>query len=254
VAGRIHLGGVWARGAAYAGFRPPTLNELHRPFRVGNDITEANPLLTPETLWGVEVGLSDVRPDWSLTVFYNELQDPITNVTVGFGPATFPTAGFVPAGGVLRQRRNAGAIEAWGLEADIDGEVGPFFSWRAAVAATRARVDGGGVAPQLTGKRPAQTPEVTATAGIVWGRELGPAFNADLRYESERFEDDLNSRKLAAALSLDLRLAWRLDLSREVYLMAENVLDREIEVGETADGVESYAAPRTIRVGFSLRR
>jgi hypothetical protein len=36
--------------------------------------------------------------------------------------------------------------------------------------------------------------------------------------------------------------------------MAENVLDREIEVGETADGVESYAAPRTIRVGFSLRR
>src|SRR5690606_40027417 len=36
------------RAAAYAGFRPPTLNELHRPFRVGNDITEANPALAPE--------------------------------------------------------------------------------------------------------------------------------------------------------------------------------------------------------------
>src|SRR6185436_14214236 len=31
-----------ARAAAYTGFRIPTLNELYRPFRVGNDITEAN--------------------------------------------------------------------------------------------------------------------------------------------------------------------------------------------------------------------
>ena len=47
-------GGVYARAAAYSGFRPPTLNELYRPFRVGNDITEANAGLKPEKLYGGE--------------------------------------------------------------------------------------------------------------------------------------------------------------------------------------------------------
>ena len=52
----------------------------------------------------------------------------------------------------------------------------------------------------------------------------------------------------------DLRAAWKLSVASEVYLAADNLLDADIEVGETADGVESYAAPRTLRVGFTLRR
>ena len=48
---------LWVRTAAYAGFRAPTLNELYRPFRVGNDVTEANPSLSPEKLYGIEAGL-----------------------------------------------------------------------------------------------------------------------------------------------------------------------------------------------------
>ncbi|WP_342745818.1 TonB-dependent receptor plug domain-containing protein [Caulobacter mirabilis] len=56
-AARRDFGETYLRTAAYAGFRPPTLNELHRPFRVGNDTTLANPGLEPETLYGLEVGL-----------------------------------------------------------------------------------------------------------------------------------------------------------------------------------------------------
>ncbi|CAN5871864.1 TonB-dependent receptor [soil metagenome] len=244
----------WLRGAAYAGFRPPTLNELHRPFRVGNDVTEANPTLTPETLYGVEFGIgSDGETRWSGTVFYNRLDDPITNVTVGSGPATFPVAGFIPAGGVLRQRRNAGQIEAWGLEADIARTFGD-RTLNGALSATKAKVDGGSSAPQLTGKRPAQTPEYTVTAGADWRLADRLTFSADLRFESERFEDDLNSRKLGASAGIDARAAWRLTADSEVYLAAENVTDARIEVGETGDGTESFAAPQTFRIGFSLRR
>ncbi len=48
-------GGIYVRAAGYTGFRPPTLNELYRPFRVGNDITEANSALKPEKLYGAEL-------------------------------------------------------------------------------------------------------------------------------------------------------------------------------------------------------
>ncbi|HJV42611.1 TonB-dependent receptor [Caulobacter sp.] len=248
-------GQTWWRGAAYAGFRPPTLNELHRPFRVGNDVTEANAALKPETLYGVETGLSgEGAAKWSLGVFYNQIQDPITNVTVGVGPATFPVAGFIPAGGVLRRRRNAGEINAYGLEADIAADLSPAWTVRAAFSATHARVDGGGAAAQLTGKRPAQAPALTVTAGARWKPFDRLSLDADLRYESKRFEDDLNQRTLRAGTSLDLRVGWALSPTSEIYLAADNALDADLAVGQTADGVTSYSAPRAVHVGFALRR
>lgn len=253
---RRRLGGqTWWRAAAYAGFRPPTLNELHRPFRVGADVTEANAALEPETLQGLETGLTgEGAARWSLALFHNRIGDPITNVTIGIGPGTFPVAGFIPAGGVLRQRRNAGEIKAWGLEGDITADVSTAFSVRAAVSATRARVDGGAAAPQLTGKRPAQAPSLTLTAGARWRPVERLGIEADLRYESARFEDDLNQRRLGGGTSLDLRVGWALSPSSELYLVADNVLDADLAVGQTADGVTSYAAPRVILVGFALRR
>ncbi len=253
--GRVRLGeAVWLRGAAYSGFRTPTLNELHRPFRVGADITEANPELEPERLYGVEIGLAGDGPAaWDATLFYNRLEDPITNVTLAQGPGTFPIAGFVPAGGSLRQRRNAGAVDAVGIELSAARDVGP-LSARAALAAVRAEVDGGSAAPQLTGLRPAQTPEVSATAQLSW--RAGERLNlfAGLRYEGERFEDDLNSRTLSPAVTVDLQAAWRTNAGGEVYLAADNLFDAEVEVDEDGDGLETFAAPRTLRVGYRLRR
>ncbi|MDP3746865.1 MAG: TonB-dependent receptor [Phenylobacterium sp.] len=246
---------LYVRAAAYAGFRPPTLNELHRPFRVGNDITEANPTLKPETLQGVELGVGGEGPlGWAATLFHNRLQDPIANVTIGVGPGAFPTAGFVPAGGTLRQRRNAGEIRAWGVEGEVAGEAAQSLGWRAAFAYTDAEVDGGASAPQLTGLRPAQTPKLTLTGGVTFQPLERLGLSADVRYESNRWEDDLNSRRLSAGVQLDARATWRMADYAEVYLAAENLFDEELEVGETADGVESYSAPRTVRLGLTIRR
>lgn len=246
---------VYLRAAAYAGFRAPTLNELHRPFRVGNDITEANPNLKPETLQGIEAGFGGEGPvRWSADVFWNRLKDPIANVTIGVGPGTFPTAGFVPAGGTLRQRQNAGEIKAWGLEGEASGAAGAMLSWRAAAAYTDAEVRGGTRLPQLTGLRPAQTPKWTVTGGLDVQPLDAVSLSADLRYESARFEDDLNSRRLSAGLELDARATWRFADNAEAYVAIDNLADAKLEVGETGDGVESFSAPRTVRIGFSYRR
>jgi outer membrane receptor protein involved in Fe transport len=246
---------LWLRAAGYAGFRAPTLNELHRPFRVGNDVTEANPLLVPEKLYGGEVGIGGSAPfHWDADVFYNQLKDPVLNVTLGVGPGTFPIAGFIPAGGTFRKRENAGEINAWGLEADANGDIETSLSWRAAVAYTHARVDGGSAAPQLTGLKPAQTPEVSATAGLDWRPMDKLTLSGWVRYVSEAFDDDQNVRRLPPGAQLDVKGAWALGPGEEVYVAIDNLADADISTGKTADFVTSLGVPRSFRVGFSYRR
>jgi len=257
LAARREIGGGHAlRLAAYSGFRPATLNELHRPFRVGNDLTEANAALEPERLKGVEAGWAWAgdRAALTATAFWNEIDDAIVNVTIGEGPGTFPRAGFVPAGGVLRQRMNAGTIEAIGLEVDGRVDITPTLSIRAALSATDARVDGGAMAPQLTGLRPAQAPIWSAVAGLEWSPLDRLTLAADLRWESRRFDDDLNSRALDAAGTVDLRADWAVTPFATVWLAASNLLDAEVEVAETATGVAGFGPPRTLSLGVRLSR
>ncbi len=247
--GAFHL-----RAAAYSGLRAPTLNELYRPFRVGNDITEANPDLVPERLYGVEAGVGGSlgRVRWNATGFYNRLDKAITNVTVGVGPFLDPVAGFVPPGGTLRQRQNAGAIDADGVEADAEADLTSAVSARAALSWTIARVDGGAAAPQLTGLRPAETPRLSVTWDMDW-RVVAPfTVTGRLRYDSARFDDDQNLRRLAPATTIDVRAQWRVARTAIVFVAIDNLFDVAVATGTTGGGVTSYGPPLTVSVGVRL--
>lgn len=249
-------GGLALRGAAYSGFRPATLNELHRPFRVGNDVTEANAALEPETLRGLEAGLfwHGERTRLGGTLFLNRIDEAIVNVTIGAGPGVVPAlprAGFIPAGGVLRQRRNAGVIEALGLELTAEHRF-EGVNLVGAVAVTDAEVDGGLAAPQLTGLRPAQAPAVSATAGLDWRMTGRLTLSARARYESRRYDDDLNSRELASIATADGRLDWRARDGVVLFVAADNLFDTDVPVSQTADGVTGFGPPRTVRAGVVL--
>ncbi|MFT3727749.1 MAG: TonB-dependent receptor [Terricaulis sp.] len=251
VAVRRALGANFVRGAVYQGFRPPTLNELHRPFRVGNDVTEANPALDPEHLTGVDVGFGGGYRAWSWDagVFATRLDDAIVNVTLGAGPGTFPPGVFVPAGGVFRQRQNAGRIDAKGVEAQARGELGDTLSWHAALSFTDAKVDGGATAPALTGLHPAQSARWSATAGASLRIAAMTRLAADVTYESSRFDDDQNTRVLSPATIVDLRLEQGIGANVSLYAALDNALNADVETAQTADGVESFGPPRTLRVG-----
>jgi vitamin B12 transporter len=249
---RRGFGDLYVRSAAYAGFRPPTLNELHRPFRVGNDVTEANAALEPERIAGFDLGVGGEHAAWSWEagLFATRLEDAIVNVTLGAGPGTFPPGVFVPAGGAYRQRQNAGVIEAAGVEAEARGEWSERLGWRAALNYTDAEFGSG----PLLGLRPAQSPEWSASASVDWRPVEATTLSASLIYESARFEDDLNSRELAAAAVLDLRAEQRLRSGVSVYAALDNALDAEIETAESGDGTESFGPPRAFRLGLVLRR
>lgn len=244
----------WLRASAYSGFRPATLNELHRPFRVGNDLTEANAALAPETLKGLELewGHSGDRHKASATLFHNTIDDVVVNVTLAEGPGTFPRAGFVPAGGVLRQRQNAGSVKATGLELSGHYEATDTLRIKGALAWTDAEMDGGTLAPQLTGLRPAQAPEWSATLGADWQVTSTLLATASARYESARFDDDLNSRPLDAAWNIDTRIQWQVLPHAALWLAADNLLDEDIQTAMTGTGIAGYTAPRTVRAGVRL--
>lgn len=245
---------TYLRAAAYAGFRPATLNELDRPFRVGSDVTEANAALRPERLYGAEIGGGGrwLGVVWDTTGFYNRLGDAVINATVRAGPFTDPIEGVIPAGGTLFQRRNIDHIDAWGVEASARRDWGRLGA-RLAADYTYARVDGGAAAPALTGLRPAETPRLSVTAGASWRPVDRLTLLAEARYDSARYDDDLNTRRLAPGGTADLRADIQVTPTLSVFAAAENLFDAAIQTGRTADNTVSYCAPRRIRVGVTIR-
>ncbi len=247
-------GFAW-RSAAYAGFRPVTLNELYRPFRQGNNDTLGNPELKPEKLYGVETGL-DFANNTGLkatgTVFYNLLDDPVINATLGRGPGTFPIAGFIAAGGTLFERENVGSISAKGLEADASQALGHGLDLTGSLAWTDSRVDGGSEAPQLDGKRPALTPRFTSDLGVQWRPTSALSLLLDGRYESARFNDDLNTLRLRSAVTADLRADWRFQRGVTGFVAVDNLFNAKVQTAEAVGGPYSYDAPTIVRVGIRV--
>ena len=238
--------GEYLRAAVYSGFRVPTLNELYRPFRVGNNVTNQNPDLKPERLYGAEIGWGGDVPwlTWNADLFWNRLHDAVANVTIGT-----VTCGTPPVVcGTLFERRNIPDIDAVGFEADAEHHLTDDFALRAAVSLTDARVHAPGNA--LDGKRPAQAPLATFTGGAVWRIEPF-AVSAGFRWESSRFEDDLNTLRLGSALTIDARADWQFAPAWSLFLAADNLLSADVATQESTFGIFSYGPPRVVSVGLT---
>lgn len=260
---RLHpeIGLIWQatenlrwRALVRKAFRPPTLNELHRPFRVGNTATEPNDALRDERLAAWELG-GEWRVTGVLTLsatwFDNRLSDAVANVTVGRGPGVVPGFGFLPEGGVARRRLNLDELRSRGIEARLQLDLGKH--WSAAfegqwIDARVARADG---APALTGKRPAQTPTHSLVAEL--RGKAGPWAGAiRVRRNGAQFEDDENALRLAPATTADALVRFAAGQGWEISLTGENLLDAAVENSRTSAGLVTRAAPRTAWV--ALRR
>ncbi len=231
------------RGAAYLGWRLPTLNELYRPFRVGADTTAANPALAPERLEGAEAGL-EWRPAAGARIgaafFVNRLEGAIANVTVGAG-----------GGGLLRQRQNLEAIVSRGFELDGRIEAGPWslsggWSW------VTAQVEASGAARPLDGLRPAQTPRHSGSATLAWADGGGSGASLTARYAGSQYEDDLNAQLIPDALTLDAAGRFRLTRNLAIEARAENLAGARVIAGIAGDGTLERATPRLFWIGIRI--
>jgi outer membrane receptor protein involved in Fe transport len=235
---------VALRASVNRAFRAPTLGELYRPFTVGTISTAANPNLTAETLVGAEAGL-EWTPSQAVraraTGFWNELHDPIVNVTLA---APLPD-------GSTRQRQNLGKARVRGVE--LAFEARPFRGWelKAGYTFVDSRVLEAELAPGTIGKRLPQDP-VHRIAGAV---EARPAPGWTARVEGiaalVQYEDDLNTLPLGTQFRLDAYVARAIGSAVEIYAAVENILDRRDLVGRA--GVDTISGPFTVRLGVRFR-
>jgi outer membrane receptor protein involved in Fe transport len=246
---------ITLRGAAYLGWRLPTLNELYRPFRVGPDATAANAELSPERLKGVEAGL-EYRPlstaRLGVTLFANRLQKAIANVTLGRGPGVFPGVGFVAAGGEYRQRQNLDAVEVRGIE--LDGRL-DFGAWTfsGGYSFADAEVRASGAALPLNGLRPAQTPRHSLAGTLAWRGFGGVRASGTLRYVGSQYEDDLNQQLLPDALTFDAAASVPLTGRLALEARGENIAGARVIAAISGNGLIERATPRTFWIGMRLR-
>ncbi len=229
VAGR----GRWrGRGSVYRSFRAPTLNELYREFRAGNTITRANPALRPETLNGGEIGAdySGENTRIGVTAFRNSLDDLITNVTLSTGST------------ITRQRQNAAAATAQGVEADFKQR------WRDfRVELSYLLAD----SRYAAGLRIPQVPKHQGSAQVTYSKR-GTTASFGVRTYALQFDDDLNQFRLPGFATLQFWLGQRLRRGFDVAFAMENAANREfLTVFSPTPGT---GAPRLFRASLRWSR
>ena len=233
------------RAAGYTGFRVPTLNELYRPFRVGNVTTDANPALDPERLYGGEAAV-EWRPVQALklagTFFYNRLEDAVGNITISTSPG----------GAVLRQRQNIALVTAPGAELSAQWQIATPLFLRASYLWTDPTIERASDAA-LVGRLLAQTPQHVAVGAVEYHPASRWLVTAQIRYNGRQFEDDQNALALAPFITIDAAVFYDATDRFSAGVKAENLFDADIETGKTPDGLVSIGAPRLVTVEVRWR-
>ena len=228
------------QASAYHANRTPSLNELYRRFAAGTAVTNANPLLEPETLDGVEGGVLTqwARASFRATAFFNNLDGAIANVTL----SQTPTA-------TVRQRQNSDSIRATGVEMEFDTRLSSAFSFNAQMVFTSSHFRGSVATPVLEGNTVPQVPAVQGGFGLTWAEPRWFTAATQVRFSGEQFDDDLNT----ASFVLNPYAVWDASANRAItrglnaFVAVENILDKEFDTARTP--LRQIGWPRTFRVG-----
>jgi outer membrane receptor protein involved in Fe transport len=239
----MRTGRFQLQASGYYANRTPSLNELHRRFAVGNQITNANPQLDPETLTGVEGGVLTqfARASIRATAFFNNLDGAIANVTLSQTPTQ-----------IVRQRQNSDTIRATGVEIELDSRFTNTLSASAQVVFTSSHFRGSVATPAIADNEVPQVPNVQGGVALTWFDPRWFTAATQLRFSGEQYDDDLNTESFI----LGEYAVWDATVSRQVvrglnaFLAVENILDTEYDTARTP--LRSIGWPRTIRVGARI--
>ncbi|GAC1344248.1 MAG: TonB-dependent receptor [Myxococcales bacterium] len=233
----------WAavRASAYRSYRAPTLSELYRPFQTGAVRTESNEALAPERLTGADLGVEvgaagPGSPRLMVTGFWNRLERPISNVTVGLN----------------RQRReNLGAARVRGLESALALTLSNRWNVDAAYTYLEPVVVDDGGHPEIAGRDLAQDPRHRGSVAVAFRDPDLVTATVVARAQGRQFEDDRNKLPLDRLFVVGASISRRIAAGWEAFAMVSNLFDRQSLVGRQG-GIGTVAEPRTFYGGLRL--
>ena len=153
---------------------------------------------------------------------------------------------------MLRQRQNIDLVVAPGIEAKAEWQVASSVHYASGLHLfTQPTIEEAADA-SLEGKLLAQTPEHVVTAQVEWTPVARWHLTGQVRHSGRQFEDDQNSRALAAFTTVDLAAIYDFSTHASAALRIENVFDEEIETGKSATGLVSISAPRLVTLSPAL--
>jgi outer membrane receptor protein involved in Fe transport len=244
---QLHVG-------AQRGFREPTLNELYRPFRVGNTTTLANAALATEHADTGEVGATWKRDRLTVTAvgFAGRLTDAVSNVTLAQGPGTFPLFGALPAGSIGQERLNVDRVDTQGAQLGVDWRQSDAWSISLSVIDEEAVVAAAGVAPALVGNTVPEVPRYSASLGATWHPHRRLFIEARVVRTGSQFDDDQNLLPLAPATVVDASIRFVISPHAEAFAAVDNLGDVQVETAHSALGVFNVGPPRSAGCGVRL--
>lgn len=238
---------ILLQAALSSAFRLPNLNELHRPFRVRNDITEANPYLAPERFLSLEAGF-EWNPMDNLTVridgFHHWIDDAIANVPVTDPAAIAAIFGAIPPGSSATLRQNVDHARVAGVQAGIDWQPGGRWDIGLDLIATSTRFTSSPRQPLLEGKPFPLAPEFRAIADATFRPGDRWSMFGGIEYGASRFDDAFATRELGDYTTLRLGASWQATETLSLHARVENLLDEDIPTALASDGTRSYGQPR----------
>jgi outer membrane receptor protein involved in Fe transport len=245
------LKGLEAGISAGSAFRLPTLNELYRPFRVRNDIVEANPDLDAERFFSIEAGL-DWAPAENLkfgaAVFHHWISDAIANVPVTDAGEIAEIFGELPDGGTGSQRRNVDEAQVTGIEGRVEWSPADSITLGLNGLWSETEFSDSPDQPLLEGKPFPQAPDLRLIASGEWRASERVSFFGGVEYGSSQFDDALATRSIPDYTSVRIGASWRM-AGALWQARIENLFDEQIETGLSSDGLRTVAAPRSLWLG-----
>lgn len=231
--------------SGYRAFRAPTLNELYRSFRQGPVTTLSNALLRAERSTGAEAGTRMVGFDGKLeargTLFWTDIIDPVTNVTLD--PIT-------------RQRQNLGRTRSLGTELDASFRLKRSIEFSAGYQFTHATVVDS--VPSLIGLNVPEVPRHQFTWEARYWNPSRLMLSIQGRYSSLQYDDDLNTLPLKPYYVTDVFLGRSLKRGITVYVAAENLLNQRYVVTllpptpPQTQNLQNLGPPILARVGIRV--
>jgi outer membrane receptor protein involved in Fe transport len=174
------------------------------------------------------------------TVFWADVVNPITNVTI----STTPTL-------TTRQRQNLGRTRSVGAEFDGSLRLRGHFQLSGGYQYAHAVVVDS--TPTLIGLNVPEVPRHQASFELRYWNPSKLMASVQGRYSSVQFDDDRNTLRLGGFYVMELFAAREIRHGLTGYIAAENLLDRRYVVALTAgpaSPLQNWGPPILARVGL----